>query len=329
MRLLLALLISAAGTLPGPQSLPSSFDVKVRCESHVQGVAIDTAARCFYLSFTTSLLKTDYEGNVLARIDSINGHLGALTFDGRSRKLYASLECKDDAVGQGIAKKLGRQAFTQEDSKFYIAVVNVDRMEESAMERYEVEDACRDYRARYGCSGIDGVTIAPRIGRRNGRPRLYVAYGIYGDPARNDNDNQVLLEYKLSRLKRGVKAPKRSAKYFIFTGNTNWGVQNLCYDAPTGCIYMATYGSSKPEFGEFNLFAVPVRQKPVRKAPEGLDEKQECLETTARKWNFKDASTGVCSLGDGTWLVATPLKLPGGGQTATIRRVPCPGTDGK
>ena len=145
----------------GAQALPGKFEVKIKSKDHVQGMAIDTASHCFYLSFTTSLVKTDFDGNVLACIDSINGHLGAMTFDAGARKLYASLECKDDEIGRGIAKHLGTEAYTQDQSRFYVAVVDVDRMDsKDAMCTYEVAEAIADYKTRYGCSGIDGVTIA-------------------------------------------------------------------------------------------------------------------------------------------------------------------------
>ena len=312
------------------QSLPTKLEVKIKSKDHVQGMAIDTLARCFYLSFTTSMVKVDYEGNVLASIDSINGHLGAMTFDAASRKLYASLECKDDVIGQGIAKHLGKETFTQ--SKFYIMVFDVNGSAPVVEGQWEVTEAINDYKVRYGCSGIDGVTIAPQIGKKKGKPRLYVAYGIYGDISRRDNDHQILLEYKLDQFKSG-NTPKASAKYFVFTGNTNWGVQNLCYDPKTGCIFMACYAGKKPEYPNFSLFAVPVMQKPVKKILRGLEEDGEHLSLALwqqgllgnvkglRGWRFGDATTGVCTLGDGTWFVSTPLKLKKGFQTATIRQL--------
>ena len=336
MRRIIAFLFAATLCLGAfSQNLPTRFDVKIKSKGHVQGMAIDTAARCFYLSFTTSLVKVDYEGNVLASIDSINGHLGAMSFDAATRKLYASLECKDDAIGQGIAKDLGVDVYSQELSRFYVAVVDVDDMaakKSGAMQLFEVSDAIADYKTKYGCSGIDGVAIAPQIGKKPGKPRLYVAYGIYGDISRRDNDHQILLEYKLEQFKPG-RIPKASAKYFVFTGNTSWGVQNLCYDANTGCIFMACYKGQKPEFPNFSLFAVPVAQKPVKKVLRGLENdgehlslelwQQGLLSTVKgiRGWRNGDLTTGVCSLGDGTWFVSIPLRIKKGVQSATVRQI--------
>lgn len=334
MKRFIAVLLAVAGVLnAGAQTIPVKFEVKIKSKNHVQGMAIDTAARCCYLSFTTSLVKTDYEGNVLARIDSINGHLGAMTFDAASKKLYASLECKDDVIGQGIAKNLGKEVYTQAESRFYIAGFDVSGPEPVRYGLWEVTEAVNDYKTRYGCSGIDGVTIAPQIGKKPGKPRLYVAYGIYGDISRRDNDHQVLLEYDLEKMKPSATALKASEKYFIYTGNTSWGVQNLCYDAATGCIFMACYAGKKPEFPNYTLFAVPVKQKPQNKVLRGLenDGRHPSLELWQqgllssikglRGWRFSDACTGMCTLGDGTWFVSTPLKQWGKTQSATVRQL--------
>lgn len=67
---------------------------------------------------------------------------------------------------------------------------------------------------------------------------ILVAYGIYSDLERTDNDDQVLLSYKLETLKpyeailtkENVhnSGPDHSdARYFVNTGNTEWGVQNM------------------------------------------------------------------------------------------------------
>lgn len=304
--------------------LPERITIEFEGKDHVQGMAIDTAARCIFLSMTTTLLKTDYEGRVLERIDSIPGHLGAMTFDHEGRTLYASLEYKDDEIGRGIARHLGREAYRQDQSRFYVAKVSADNFSApGAMQLFEVTEAIKDYKTRYGCSGIDGVTIAPKIGKKPGERRLYVAYGIYGDTTRTDNDHQILLEYKLSSFKSG-KTPKASAKYFIYTGNTTWGVQNLCYDSNTGCIFMACYAGRKSSFPNYSLFALPVAQKPSKAVLKGLvnDGKHLCLKLSEKApgWYFGAASTGLCSLGDGIWFISSPFRLPSGLQTATVTR---------
>ena len=44
------------------------------------------------------------------------------------------------------------------------------------------------------------MTIAPKHGKKGGKNYLYVAYGIYGDLGRNDNNHQVLLRYDIRKL---------------------------------------------------------------------------------------------------------------------------------
>ncbi|MBQ0053135.1 MAG: hypothetical protein KBS89_01600, partial [Bacteroidales bacterium] len=224
---------------------------------HVQGLAYDEQAQCMYFSFTSAFFKTDMKGNVIASIADINGHIGAMTFDRKSRRVIASLEIKDDVIGRNIARKLGQDAWSREQAGFYLAVIDVDRLTRMDMKQEEVmtlvrlEEVCSDYQANvdlggkalehsFACSGIDGVTIAPAFGvhgcgteekmrdrtsncgnisctRNRGaevtmnvragkigsnscaqncgeqQRYVYVAYGIYGDTTRTDNDYNVLL----------------------------------------------------------------------------------------------------------------------------------------
>ncbi len=46
---------------------------------HIQGIAIDKNRQYMYLSFTTSLIKTDLEGNIIGSVRGIMGHLGCLS----------------------------------------------------------------------------------------------------------------------------------------------------------------------------------------------------------------------------------------------------------
>lgn len=53
--------------------------------------------------------KADTNGTVIASVDKIHGHLGAITFDPNTRNAYASLELKDDSIGSAISKGLGEK----------------------------------------------------------------------------------------------------------------------------------------------------------------------------------------------------------------------------
>ena len=334
--LILASLLLGASALA--QQLPPVIYAGVR-DGHVQGIALDREKGFMYYSFTSSFIKTDLEGRVIGTISRIQGHLGAMTL-GPDGRVYASLECKDDVIGQGIAQRLGVENLSHEQSVFYIAVIDVDRIDREGMNPEKdgvmttvcVREACKDYADHtYGCSGIDGVTFAPRIGKCGGKKLyLYVAYGIYGDNGRSDNDNQVLLCYDVSDWKARYETPvvfgtvptngpeKPLHKYFIYTGNTTWGVQNLAWDRHTNRIFMAVYKGKKPGYPNYPLFSLDVKQKPVKAVPKGLDEKHETLklapeglldpETGIYGYEFKWGSTGLCPIGDGRWYISENNK---------------------
>lgn len=329
--------------------LPDSVYVAVK-DGHVQGIALDREKGYMYFSFTSSFIKTDLEGNVIGTINRIQGHLGAMTM-GPDGRVYASLECKDDVIGQGISQRLGVENLSHENSVFYVAIIDVDRLDRKGMDPEKdgvmttvcIRDACRDYVDHtFGCSGIDGVTFAPGIGKCGKKLYLYVAYGIYGDNSRSDNDNQVLLCYDIKNWKRKYETPvvfgtvptngpeKPMHKYFIYTGNTTWGVQNMAYDAHTGRIYMAVYKGKKPDFPNYPLFSLDVKQRPAKGVPPGLDAKHEILKLSdaglldeasgVRGWDFKWGSTGLCPLGDGLWYISENHKDKATGiQSCTAR----------
>ena len=323
------------------ETLPVSVFVDGQVSNHVQGIAYDAEKDCFYLSFTTRFLKTDRQGNILASIDRIQGHLGAMTFDPVSRRVYESLECKDDVIGAGIARNLQVENVKAGESVFYVAIIDVDKVTRIGMDPEKdagvlktvcINDAVRDYHGRVtvngkeyehrlGCSGIDGVAIGPEPG--GGGRCLYVAYGIYSEVDRPDNDHQVLLRYNLKKLDRKARSvvfgenhysgPKPEDTYFVFTGNTNWGVQNMAYDPYTGYLFMAVYKGKKPAWPNYDLYAVDLKEKafkaPVKGVPYVGKAKQLALAgdgrrdeaTGIRGWRFKYGSTGICSLGNGLW----------------------------
>lgn len=43
-------------------------------------------------------------------------------------------------------------------------------------------------------------------------------------------------------------------KYFVYTGNTTYGIQNIEYDSYTNGIFAAVYKGKKPEFENYSLF---------------------------------------------------------------------------
>ncbi|RBM17059.1 hypothetical protein [Streptomyces sp. PT12] len=312
--------------------------------SHVQGVTVDVENGFVYWSFTQALVKTDLAGNVVGTVEGLTGHLGDIDLDPRDGRVYGSLEYKAEEA-------------------FYIAVFDVEEIDrvgldaetDGVMTAVHLQEVVDDFTAdmdgdgvfdgdtadtadhRYGCSGIDGVSFGPSFGSRHGAPRLMVAYGVYANTGRADNDHQVILEYDTRdwrRLERPLSQadPHRSGPrrpdgtYFARTGNTTYGVQNLEYDAHTGHWMMAVYTGTKAEFPNYSFFMVDGSLRPRRGEITGQPEPErgDLLtlvrrglrdpETGIRGWEFH-GSYGFASLGDGTYYVADGGPVDEGGAT--------------
>lgn len=315
---------------------------------HVQGIAVDLERGYIYLSFTTRLLKMDLEGNLVGSVDGLTGHLGCLTMNPADGRVYGSLEYKDDAIGKGIRRKLAAEQSAAGDDTdrtgFYVAVFDAERITRPDMDAEKdrvmtsvyireavddyfatVENGGRKVRHRFGCSGIDGVTFAPRFGAKEGRDYLYVAYGIYGDTLRTDNDYQVLVAYDTKEWKRyeqplsqdnlhqsGPAAPDH--KYFFRTGNTSYGIQNLAYDPASGNTYAAVYKGKKSQYPNYSLFVIDGSKPARRELLQGFDEPVEGevlsllpagnFAEGISGWNFKWGATGLCPLGGGYFYIS-------------------------
>ena len=291
---------------------------------HIQGLALDKKEKCLYCSFTSAFFKCDLEGNVIGSVTGINGHLGAMTYEPKSKKVYASLEIKDDEIGRGVSDALGAERHEKAASRFYVAEIDVrkiDRLEvpfEEAMTLHPIEEVAKDYldtvevngvtlEHKYGCSGMDGVAIAPGFGAKGKEKFLYVAYGVYGDTTRVDNDYNILLCFKMDDLAKPVH------KYFVKTGNTRYGVQNMTYDADSERLYLAVYKGSKSQYPNYRLFSLDIHQKPFMGKLENVPyEENEVEQVSVTEGSFfKWGSTGLYSFGDGRWYISKNGKKDG------------------
>lgn len=324
-------------------ALPRSIPSGLWAYGHCQGIAIDSKRETMYFSFTTALIKTDLQGRLIGSVTGLLGHLGCIDFNDEDGKLYGSLEYKSDAIGQGILKRAGFDG--QLNTAFYIAIFDVDQITRPEMDacrdgvmntvylhevvkdyQAEVQHAGRTVQHRYGCSGIDGMTFGCIPG--SDVRRLFVAYGIYSDCERTDNDHQVLHCYDISDWTQYAKPLAQNAmhqsgpehpehRFFVHTGNTNWGVQNLEYDEATGHLLMAVYHGQKETFPNYDLYVVDGTQAPVRRTLPGVEPETEAelltlLDNGAGEqtpgWRFPYGSTGLCSLGDGRFYVSQDGK---------------------
>lgn len=306
-------------------------------DCHIQGIAIDKERECIYYSFTTSLIKTDLKGNILGSVKGIIGHLGCLAYNYEDGRVYASLEYNDDEIGCGILKKLDKEA--EFPNRFYIAVfdvkkitgIDMDAEKDGIMTAVLLKEVGDDYNYpghKYGCSGIDGVTFAPAPGEDAGNC-LYVAYGIYGDTKRNDNDYQVLLRYDMSDFCKFEEPINQSNlhtsgpefaddKYFVYTGNTTYGIQNLEYDKENKCLFAAVYKGKKLRFPNYSLFAIDISEACKCVKLKGVKEEGKLLPLKSfpyfskrgqiRGCNFPYGSTGMISLQNNTFLFSEEFK---------------------
>lgn len=277
---------------------------------HVQGIAVDQTRGYIYYSFTTLLVKTDLAGAVVGTVGGFTGHLGDLDFNPSDGRVYGSLEYN-------------------EAKATYVAIFDVDRISRVGMRAQNssivstvyLPEVVKDYEAdlnhdgrfagdrgntrdhRYGCSGIDGVSFGPAFGSTAGPMYLTIAYGIYGNVLRNDNDHQVVLQYDVSDwakyehpLVEGKPhrfGPQELAgKYFVYTGNTNYGVQNLDYDPWLKRWFLAVYPGSKPRFPNYALFAIDARAKPELRTLHGLGGERG-LELPLANDGLTDSVTGI------------------------------------
>lgn len=314
---------------------------------HIQGIAVDRKREYIYCSFTTEFVKLDMEGNLIGSVRGFTGHLGCMAYNYEDGRVYASLEYKNDSIGRGILNHLGISGEIQ--NAFYVAIFDVDKITrpdmnaetDGVMTTVWLKDVVEDYLAvweengaekkhRYGCSGIDGMTFAPAF--EGDGMRLLVAYGIYSDLERKDNDYQVLLSYRPEELQLyeavlsadniHASGPKHcEERYFVFTGNTTFGIQNLEYDAYTGNIFAAVYKGQKPEYPNYSMYVIDGSIKPVLKDLAGMDgEKGKVLalwetglsENGISGCEFPYGSTGMISLGNGSFYFSENYAKEGG-----------------
>ena len=314
------------------KNLPEVIYTGIYRGGHIQGIAIDKKRQYIYCSFTTELVKLDMNGNEVGSVKGFTGHLGCLAYCEEDGRVYASLEYKNDAIGQGVLRTLGIQ--NEIKNAFYVAAFDGERINRSGMNaetdgvmttvflREPTEDYLCEWtkdgqvqKHRFGCSGIDGITFAPI----RGEMRLLVAYGIYGDIAREDNDYQVILSYVTKELypyedvlradnihESGPSACKE--RFFVYTGNTTYGVQNMEYDPYTGDIFLAVYRGQKECFPNFKMYVIDGSKAPEEKALSGMDgvcgmtlavRESGLCENGIYGYRFPYGSTGMIALGDG------------------------------
>ena len=165
----------------------------------------------------------------------------------------------------------------------------------------------------------------------------------YGDTLRTDNDYQVILAYDTRDWKQyeqpltqenlhksGPEKPLH--KYFLYTGNTSWGIQNLAYDKASGNMHAAVYKGKKSHYPNYSYFVIDGSKAPERKQLQGFDPAVEAevlsllpeglhdAQSDTWGWNFKWGTTGLCPIGDGYFYISHNAKdKQTGNQSSTVQ----------
>ncbi len=331
----------------------------------MQGIAVDSKRGYAYFSFTNLFVKTRLDGTPVGTVSGLAGHLGCIALHPEDGRVYASLEYKRDAIGEGIRKTLGLSQEELPEDGFYIAIFDTEKIDrpnmnaetDSVVRCVHLQEVLTDYAAkdplhRYGCSGIDGLSFGPEFGAGPDGPRgLCVAYGVYRDVERTDNDHQVILRYDTAAWDQyaaplNQRAPHRqgpptpNAKYFVFTGNTTYGIQNLEYDAYTGNWLAAVYIGTKSCYPNNSLYIIDGSRAPEMGLLPGCGGEEglrlSLWERGLRHepsgvygWESEYGATGMFSLGDGRFYLSHPHRDEAGfsSEVCLYRwtgKTPCP-----
>ncbi len=324
----------AAQPAETPQNFPTllSLGSWTSPAGHLQGMVCDDENNYLYGSFTDRLVKVDmHTGQVVASVTGLlaggiyggGAHLGDLAF--YQGKVYGSLEYKAA-------------------EKFYVAVFDVSKMTEMDMDYKTsgvmtalymdevVKDYCADLGAgehnnaadsmghRFGCSGIDGITFGPMPGDASGKTYMLLAYGVYGNTKRQDNDYQVFLAFDpdtfaplpFDQNAPHTVAPALAAKLFAYTGNTTYGVQNLEYDRDTGDYWLIVYEGKKNGFPNHPVYLIDGSKAPEEK-PLFLGDGAEYAGMTGLCLTLREI--GAYHQKSGVWSIA---QMPGVADTGFV-----------
>ena len=169
---------------------------------------------------------------------------------------------------------------------------------------------------------------------------MLLAYGVYSNINRGDNDYQVILVFDPEKFEEAafdqnnphLVGPAVYKKLFVYTGNTRYGVQNLEYDRETGDHWMVVYPGAKTSCLNYPMYLIDSKTAPVKQKLElgnSPDYGEMIGEVLALKkvgtyhaasdvWGIEErpdrADYGFISLGSDYFYVATGGKTEDGKQ---------------
>jgi hypothetical protein len=78
-------------------------------------------------------------------------------------------------------------------------------------------------------------------------------------------------------------------------------------------MYLAVYKGQKPQYPNYDLFALDIDQTPYQAPLEGVPYQTEEVEqlNICNGWHFKWGSTGLCPIGNGRWYISENSRKDG------------------
>ncbi len=205
---------------------------------HMQGFTSDATREYMYWSFTDSLVKTNKNGTMICQVHVGGGHFGGL--DWHDGKIYVSY-MKYPSPWTYFEDWRGFQIYVYEDKNLQLLRI-IDIQECMEMKKNKAD----------GFQGIDGVAFG-RVPGEEGDQMLVAVALETGE----EYGNQMFLEIdeETAHIKRIFKIP---------AGNKVYGIQNLDYEADTGCYWFTTYDGGKPYMEKETLYCVDPDMHTVR-----------------------------------------------------------------
>ncbi len=314
---------------------------------HMQGIVCDDENRFMYASFTDRLVKIDMKtGEIVASVTGLlsggiyggGAHLGDLAF--YQGKVYGSLEYKAAEKFYVAVFDVSKMTAMDMDyrnsdvmSTMYMSMVVEDYVDN--LSANEHNNAVTSMGHRHGCSGIDGITFGTMPGDTSDKMYMMLAYGVYANINRSDNDYQVILAFDPDTFNPMAfdqnhpheTGPAPISKLFAYTGNTSYGVQNLEFDRDTRDYWLVVYEGEKKEFPNYPVFLIDGGKAPVEQKlnlgentsygnMSGLTltlKEKGSFDNNSGIWGVKkkpaSADTGFISLGNGYFYVAESGKV--------------------
>ena len=285
-------------------------------------------------------MKTDLAGTVLGSITGLPAHLGDITLNPKNGKVYGSIFWGDENpyYAPYIAIFDPEQIHEIDESPEKNPALSLVHLKQLLADRFVDLDGDGTDDGLYATAGVDGVGFGPRFGSTTGDWLLTVTHSQWPDADREDNNHQILVQYDpdvfdtyaepydTSKPDPTSGPTEIDGQYFVYTGATRWGIQNLTYDPTLERWFLGVYAGSKPEFPNYTMFAVEAASQPVRQELPGIGVEGDTLPlaedglrdeaTGVRGW-FQKADVGLQAMGDGLYYLCTNSAVDGL-QTATL-----------